>query len=159
MKNYKIKNRKLIFSYIVFFTLCALMALSFFTKCSTDKNEYSNESSYEISIDMVEIKNNNSILNKSADIIPIICMTFFCSTGIVSLCIIVIKDDGGIRFAKLNSLAELKSEIDLHKDLKTTEEECVKDEPQENHNVKKVTKRKKLYGELSKCLMNSITEI
>lgn len=115
------------------------MGLSFFMKFSTENN---------------------------VNFIAIICMAFFCTTGIVLLCIMLIKDDSGIRFAKLNALMTLKQELDLTENSEITEEECEKCPLKKDSNdstvpdcCKKTTKKKNLYAEISKNLMNSITEI
>lgn len=162
---YMSKRRKLVFSYVAFFTLTLLMASSFFVKCSTDKDEYKNGSSYEFLTDTVEIKNNNSVFKKYDNSIPFICMTFFCSIGIVFLGIILIKDDDEVRFSKLNSLLSLKEEFDSQKNYEQIEECKIcplkkdADDLPKSCCCKTIAKKKNLYGELSKVLINSIAEI
>ena len=159
------KKRKLVFSYLAFLFFFALMGTSFFVKCSTNKDEYKNNSSYEVSIDAVDLKSNVAILKKTDNIIPLICMTIFCTVGVVFVCLVLIKDDGGLRFYKLNSLISLKGDLDSKCDSEITEEECVNCPLTENisntsvQKCSKILKKKNLYGEVTKNLMNSITEI
>lgn len=163
------KPQKWNFLYLAFFVLCGLMCISFFSKCSTEKNEMKNDSSYELSMDTVEIKKNNLVSKKYDNYIPYICMTIFCTTGIVLLFVMVLKDDGGIRFDKLNSLMSLRKDFDSEANYEITSEECVKCKKcQINKDsndcsiqdcCKNSTKKKSLYGEITKTLMNSISEI
>lgn len=174
------RKRKLVFSYLAFLVLCVLMGISFFVKCSTNKDEYKNDSSYELSVDAVELKTNNAVLKKTDNIIPIICMTIFCTVGVFFVCFVLIKDDSGIRFAKLNELRNLRKDISLNfsdkekvENIKEVETELVQfPQPKDlcqtnsanvniNYNLPaiKSEKEKSLYAEFLKNYMNAIVEI
>lgn len=163
--SYSPRKRKLIFFYIMFFSFCGLMGTSFFVKCSPSKNEVKNESVFEVSADTVDIKKNNSVLKKSDNYIPLVCMTIFCTVGITLLFVLYIIDDNGIKFAKLNELHSLRintlnqiADLNNVQDYEIIEEKTSKDNSKKS-NSKTTTKKKIFSAEYIKNYMNSIAEI
>lgn len=106
-------------------------------------------------------------------------MTIFCSVGIVFVCLVIMKDDAGIRFAKLNELHNLREEIEYEfsqDDTNDSIEVEVNEKTKETKNcdissntsnsgntnknsIKKTVSTKNLKAEFLKNYMNSIVEI
>ena len=97
----------------------------------------------------------------------LLCIYVVIAAAVVSFSFyMIISDTDGIRFAKLNALMTLRQEFDKSKNFETVEETCefCKFYKKANDEIpdacpRKVTKTKNLYGELTKTLMNSITEV
>ena len=101
-KNLSPKQRKLIFVYFAWFFMCILMALPFFTRSCISKNELNEEAAVEIKAGTEELNKKTANKKDYENCILFICLSVFCITGIVCTALILIKDDGEIRFAKLN---------------------------------------------------------
>ena len=105
-------------------------------------------------------------------------MTIFCSVGIVFVCLVIMKDDGGIRFAKLNELHNLREEIehgfsqDEKKEIFEVDEKTMETincdissntsnsvNINNNYPILKTVSTKNLKAEFLKNYMNSIVEI
>ncbi|MCI5645589.1 hypothetical protein [Treponema porcinum] len=171
------KQRKLIFVYFAWFFMCILMALPFFTRSCISKNELNEEAAVEIKAGTEELNKKTANKKDYENCILFICLSVFCITGIVCAALILIKDDGGIRFAKLNALMKVKPDFEKDKNWVIEEQQflccskqkedntecpCKKNksiETNENNLPGITTKQKNVYLELTKTLMHSITEI
>ncbi|MDO4506294.1 MAG: hypothetical protein Q4B64_05050 [Spirochaetales bacterium] len=107
------------------------------------------------------------ILHEKNNMFVFLCIYVVIAAAVISLLFyMIISDTDGIRFAKLNALMTLRQEFDKSKNFETVEETCefCKFYKKANDEIpdacpRKVTKTKNLYGELTKTLMNSITEV
>lgn len=176
-KNLSPKQRKLIFVYFAWFFMCILMALPFFTRSCISKNELNEEAAVEIKAGTEELNKKTANKKEYENCISFICLSVFCITGIVCAALILIKDDGEIRFAKLNALMKINPDFEKDKNWVIEEKLCLCCSQQKKDNIKCpciknkciktnennlteiTTKQKNVYLELTKTLMNSITEI
>lgn len=178
--------RKLVFAYIALVILCGIMGFSFFcSRYNPKKNintqeKVNNQEKVWEELSESKVKFQKNIEKQQNDILPIICMTIFCSVGIVFVCLVIMKDDGGIRFAKLNELHNLREEIKhgLSQDDTNDSIEVAVDEKtmetincdissntsnsvniNNNYPILKTVSTKNLKAEFLKNYMNSIVEI
>ena len=172
-KNLSPKQRKLIFVYFAWFFMCILMALPFFTRSCISKNELNEEAAVEIKAGTEELNKKTANKKDYENCILFICLSVFCITGIVCTALILIKDDGEIRFAKLNGLMKVKPDFEKDNNWVIEEKQCLccsqqkedNTEYKEKESIKTndfhgiTSKYKNVYLELTKTLMNSITEI
>lgn len=108
-----------------------------------------------------------SSASENNNIFILLCIYVVIAAAVVSFSFyMIISDTDGIRFAKLNALMTLRQEFYKSKNFETVEETCefCKFYKKANDEIpdacpRKVTKTKNLYGELTKKLMNSITEV
>ena len=133
--------------------MCILMALPFFTRSCISKNELNEEAVVEIKAGTEELNKKTANKKEYENCISFICLSVFCITGIVCAALILIKDNGEFHFAKLNALMKINPDFEKDKNL-------VIEEKERNSKVQRtITKKKNLNAELTKTLMNSITEI
>ena len=172
-KNLSPKQRKLIFVYFAWFFMCILMALPFFTRSCISKNELNEEAAVEIKAGTEELNKKTANKKDYENCILFICLSVFCITGIVCTALILIKDDGEIRFAKLNGLMKVKPDFEKDNNWVIEEKQCLCCSQQKEDNTEYkakesiktndlhgiTSKYKNVYLELTKTLMNSITEI
>ena len=171
-KNLSPKQRKLIFVYFAWFFMCILMTLPFFKISYISKNELNEEAAVEIKAGTEELNKKKANKKEYENCISFICLSVFCITGIVCAALILIKDDGGIRFAKLNALMMLKPDFEKDKNWVIEEKKlCCSQQKEDNSEYKEkesiktndlsriTSEYKNIYLELTKTLMNSITEI
>lgn len=176
-KNLSPKQRKLIFVYFAWFFMCILMALPFFTRSCISKNELNEEAVVEIKAGTEELNKKTANKKEYENCISFICLSVFCITGIVCAALILIKDNGEFHFAKLNALMKINPDFEKDKNWAIEEKQCLCCSQQKEDNIKCpciknkciktnennlteiTTKQKNVYLELTKTLMNSITEI
>lgn len=124
-KNLSPKQRKLIFVYFAWFFMCILMALPFFTRSCISKNELNEEAAVEIKAGTEELNKKTANKKDYENCILFICLSVFCITGIVCTALILIKDDGEIRFAKLNGLMKVKPDFEKDNNWVIEEKQCL----------------------------------
>lgn len=143
--------RKFFFLYFSWFTIFILMGVAFFTRSCLPKEEVNEKNAIEIKIDNTELKNETVEKNKFENNISFICLTLFCTSGLIFLIIFMIKDDSVIRLSKLKALTGFGDHLraDLNSD--NLSKMSIIDEKEQM--------KKSLYSELAKTLISSISEV
>lgn len=183
-KTCEYKSYKILATFILFFLIVGFMGGILWKNMNfTDRNavtvekniNLSNENSMSSDDVSTDEKNPDSIYKYTSRYVRkkpllsyynilVISFVMIAVTVMICITIIIVKDENDIKFAKLSALMKLQQKFDSAKDFEVIEEKkgiCInKITENSNENTDLIKKsRKNLYGELTKTLINAISEV